>query len=364
MDVESNAFEIRKNIVHFLDIINGCVIHRFNEKWEPQESIAVDYQYSHKRTSYRDLLADTPGIKLPLISVSLESIQRDDSRNVQKNYATTYRQGASSQIIQQPIPVKLRFRVQFVAKYMSDLEQMLTHYLVWINPDITTSISEPLSKRELHASVSWDGNAPIATTEETDGSDVIRFTSDTVFEMQTYFYTPSNRTQGNICKINVDFYRYSKPTPESGFTILGKPEIKNIYPNKCNLINCSTTPFRIVGDKLDTVQKILISSSEPAALKYQKNEKDGFYISIENFDKADGSLIFNLPQIYKTTHLDVIVKNDCGQSSLIQNIAGINACCSLSSECNTNGISVYGSNLSCIDECTSEYIKNILNATC
>lgn len=360
MEAYNYNFEIRRCILHFMSALDGAVVKRYDKNQKALDVIKVNYVYGPKESIYKDLIDKAEHTKLPVVSIFLTSIRRDQTRITEKNVpqyydSAVYNQNYALQI-QPPVPVNLTFSVTIIAKYQSDLEQILTNFISYSNPYFIVSWREPITNRELRSEILWDGSVSIETPKELTGKEQYsRVSATTSFEFKGWIFKSEAEPIGKICQIDTnyhltdttfcDYNHFVDYSPvEESLTLDGLPKvewadpivIKTGYrPRLCDgdvdeniPVKGKTESVKIFGKFIDVTDVFLSADSDELFLNDTMSAVDIFKGN-DNFPPFRGVLVNSfpepisqvdmtipVPELSGSGYVDVIVVSRCGYSIL------------------------------------------------
>jgi hypothetical protein len=211
-------FEIKDSVTQFISAFDDVVISRYNKQREEQHRLNVRYLYAPKQRVIHDLVNKSKHITLPVISVSISSIVRDNERvfnKIQGSYHTRIDQFAGESIqtktdhLKSPVPVNIGINMSILAKYQSDLDQILSNFIPHNNPYIVISWKVPegllQNTQELRSNVLWDGSINVNYPNDLSASDQYRVAADTTFTIKSWLFKTKDEPVGNIFKITSNF---------------------------------------------------------------------------------------------------------------------------------------------------------------
>ena len=276
-------FEIKNLLTQFVAAFDDVVISRFNKDRNAKQNVEVRYVFAPKQRVMYDIINKAQNLTLPVVAINLTSISRDESRVFNK-VATSYLPGTEIQNPEMsakflmPVPVNLEVNMSILARYMQDVDQIVSNFVPYNNPYIILSWKVPADygftyDQEIRSEVLWDGNLNYSTPTDTTYSDKFRIAVDTSFTIKGWLFPEEKSTTGNIYKvdsrfINVDLQnRIYSPLDEvtsvesyteqgyaalSGYnddvptnytetiTVSGIPEFTNIYYSTSGLFEVIT----------------------------------------------------------------------------------------------------------------------------
>ena len=149
------------------------------------------------------------------MAINLTGVTRDNDRVFNK-LATSYipaQEKTSSKVSSQfsmPDPVNLEVSMSILARYMADVDQIVSNFVPYNNPYIILSWKVPAAfgaeyDQEIRSEVLWDGTLSYNTPTDTTYSDQFRITVDTTFTIKGWLFPEEKGTSGNIYKIDNNF---------------------------------------------------------------------------------------------------------------------------------------------------------------
>ena len=318
-------FEIKDLLTQFIAAFDDTVISRFNKNRNPGNDIEVRYVFAPKQRVMYDIINKAQNITLPVVAVNLTGISRDNDRVFNKlapSYIPAQREEdpkAASKFMM-PVPVNLEVSMSILARYMQDVDQIVSNFVPYNNPYIILTWEVPEDygaqyPQEIRSEVLWSGDLAYTTPTDTTYNDKFRVVVDTSFTIKGWLFPEEKDTQGSIYKVDNNFIAvdlankiYSPLDPTlpvenntyqelgypslSGFndrvptnytetiTVSGIPEFTNIfyattgtfYPinnfplgTVTNIISCTNpgsthSNFILYGKRLDANNKFYLSS--------------------------------------------------------------------------------------------------------
>ena len=217
MKNQAHYFEIKDIVTQFVAAFNNVVIKRFNKDRVEQDQINVRYVYSPKDRVLHDLVNKSQHLKLPVVAVSMSSIERDNERVLNKIYGQyETNSDVESKHLPMPIPVNIGMNMSIMSRFQSDIDQIISNFIPYNNPYIVISwkLPDELSSRitEIRSEVLWSGSLSLNYPNELQPNQPTRVSADTSFTIKGWIF-PGKAVQPakNILHINTNF------TPVSGF---------------------------------------------------------------------------------------------------------------------------------------------------
>lgn len=308
-------FEIKNLLTQFVAAFDDTVISRFDKNRNAKSNIDVRYVFAPKQRVMYDIVNKAQNITLPVVAINLDSISRDESRVFNKLNAslipsTESEYSKSSSKFLMPVPVNLEVSMSILARYMQDVDQIISNFVPYNNPYIILTWKVPEEyganyDQEIRSEVLWSGNLNYSTPTDTTYSEKFRITVDTSFTIKGWLFPEEKDTTGNIYKIDNNFiavdlqnriyspldeqisnksyieqgynalsgYNSSVPTNYTEtITVSGVPEFTNIFyttsgvfeqlRSETNVISSQTNNFLLYGKALDYSNSLYISANK------------------------------------------------------------------------------------------------------
>lgn len=215
---QSYYFEIKDIVTQFVAAFNDVTINRYNKSKGIVDKIQVRYVYSPKARVLHDLINKSQHITLPVVAVSVNSIDRDESRVFNKifgQYDTTG-SGTTTNFLPSPIPINIGIKMSILTRYQTDMDQIISNFIPYNNPYVVISWKVPTSLsstlKEIRSEVLWNGSITVDYPNELQPNQPARVAADTSFTIKGWIFPGRQITEGkNILYINTHF------NPVSGF---------------------------------------------------------------------------------------------------------------------------------------------------
>jgi len=308
-------FEIKNLLTQFVAAFDDTVISRFDKNRNAKSNIDVRYVFAPKQRVMYDIVNKAQNITLPVVAINLNSISRDESRVFNKLTggivpSTQSDHAVSSSKFLMPVPVNLEVSMSILARYMQDVDQIISNFVPYNNPYIILTWKVPEEyganyDQEIRSEVLWSGSLNYSTPTDTTYSEKFRITVDTSFTIKGWLFPEQKDTVGNIYKIDNNFIAvdlqnriYSpldqqisnKTYTEQGYnalsgydntvptnytetiTVSGIPEFTNIFyttsgvfeqlRSTTNVISSQTNNFLLYGKALNYSNSLYISANK------------------------------------------------------------------------------------------------------
>ena len=247
-------FEIRDLLTQFINAFDNIVIKRYDGSRNTLSKLQVRYVYSPKQRVVYDLVNTAQNITLPVISVSITSVKRAEDRVYNKISGFYYNQSTSVQYkqnsvhVRTPVPVDIDVSMSILAKYQTDIDQILSNFIPYSNPYIIISWKVPAEfslsdDYEIRSEVMWSGNVSLAYPTELAASAKYIVSGDTTFTIKGWLFPAVDNASANIITIDANFRASSNVTTYqdlSGNTY-SYPTSAHLYPDMETLLLSGNT---------------------------------------------------------------------------------------------------------------------------
>lgn len=362
-------FEIHDLLTQFIAAMDDVVISRYNSLREEKEQIKVRYVHAPKERVLYDIINKAQNITVPVISVNVTGLQRDESRvfnKVDGMFNPVRRDiysAAGTAYIPMPVPVNVSVSLNIITNYQSDLDQIISNFVPYSNPYIIITWRVPDTFglgliNEIRSEVLWDGSINLEYPTDVTAADKPRFIGSTTFIIKGWLFPAApNELVKNIffidsnfhvtSKINLNYDSYLKSLtadnyvydPSKGLlnelevvSISAAPLLTNLYLNTSAraielsgseiVIDDTFQPiaFTILGQNFQYTKHVLLSSDSSTIYTNVSSLSFTYYPNITAFDIPNeyltilnkNSLHVNLPPLTGSGNINLIVANSVG----------------------------------------------------
>lgn len=344
-------FEIKDVMTQFVAAFNDIIINRHDKDKNVRSRAHVRYVYSPKQRVVHDLTNKARHITLPVVAVNISGISRDNDRVFNKidgmylKYGEPHESPNSDHILQ-PVPVNIDVSMSILARYQTDIEQIISNFVPYSDPYIVISwkVPEKVSKveQEIRSEVLWSGDLSLTYPDNLTGSEPYRLSCDTSFTIKTWLFKKHTNPVGNIYKIDVDLFPVKALSgvsamleiPESeitsaSFVISSHPMIRAVdeaYNTVLGYNFNETTSVYLSGTKLNALSGTMYhpTSADPSPYFNAFPAITGVKIPFDVV--SDNMLTYVLPDVSVGEEVDIIIESIAGYGTAIN------------SEDNTGGI--------------------------
>jgi hypothetical protein len=213
-------FEVKDVMTQFVAAFNDVIIKRHDRERNVKSKVKVRYVYAPKQRVIHDLTNKARHLTLPVVAVNMSGISRDQGRVFNKIHgaymseferninATSNNSAATSYNIPQPVPVNISVNMSIMARYQTDIEQIISNFVPYNDPYIIISWKLPKQffpkDMEIRSEVLWSGDLNIDYPEALNNTDPFRLSCDTSFTIKTWLFKSTPETTKNIYKITTN----------------------------------------------------------------------------------------------------------------------------------------------------------------
>lgn len=239
-------FEIKDLLTQFAAAFDDVVIKRYNKDRVAEQSINVRYVLAPKQRVMYDIVNKAQNLTLPVIAMNVTSIARDNNRIFNKlDKLYNYKDEKKSTFIGMPVPVNIEVSVSILARYMQDMDQILSNFIPYSNPYVIISHKEPNSTQdtvEIRTEVNWSGSINMTSPTDMTYSDKFRVVADTNFTIKGWLFKDTNTVTPPI--FNIKFNGVSLPP---NFNLETLDDSSDNYQTLTNSLSYNTSFNTISG---------------------------------------------------------------------------------------------------------------------
>lgn len=221
MKNETFHFEVKDLLTQFIAAFDDIIIKRYNKNREVVNNLQVRYVYSPKQRVMYDLVNRAQNLTVPVVSVSITSISRDESRVFNKIEGYYYSRGLDDKTGQptsinykSPVPINIGISMSILTKFQSDMDQILSNFIPYNNPYIIISWKVPVGvskgglsyPQEIRSEVLWDGAVNLSYPTDINAAEKYKVVGDTAFTIKGWMFPAAHDDVGNIFYIDANFH--------------------------------------------------------------------------------------------------------------------------------------------------------------
>lgn len=337
-------FEIKDVMTQFVAAFNDIIINRHDRNKNIRSKIQVRYVYAPKQRVVHDLTNRARHITLPVVAVNISGISRDESRVFNKlegSYyigSTTPEGNSKSHHVPQPVPINVNVNMSILARYQTDVEQIISNFAPYSDPYIVISWKLPEGfasyDQEIRSEVLWDGNLNMSYPDKLTGTEPYRLSCDTSFTIKTWLFKQITDPVSNIYRITTNTsiegedvpFSYNLPfydnnTERSYLESVGPPLTAAPFLTH---VNDYKNIKQVWGYNFSDVTNVYVSSAEvnqlsgtdvkmfPAGTGLDTLYPEFTAVEVDFDIINDNKLNFTPPEMSTTQELDIIIQNPGG----------------------------------------------------
>lgn len=233
MKLQTFHFEIRDLLTQFITAFDGIIIKRYDKNRVPQNNVQVRYVYAPKQRVMYDLVNLAQNITVPVVSINISNVARDEARVFNKINGYYFPTGNSDKAPGQssihynsPVPVNITVNMSIMTKYQTDMDQILSNFIPYNNPYIVLSWKVPLdlsttgfaTPQEIRSEVLWNGSVNLSYPTDIAANEKYKVVGDTSFIIKGWLFPATQDPVGNIFYIDSNFYAVDMLTSVSQLT--------------------------------------------------------------------------------------------------------------------------------------------------
>lgn len=218
MQARAYHFEIKDLVTGFISAFDNIIIKRYDVNRQPVNNVQVRYVYAPKQRVLYDLVNKAQNITLPVVSVSIGSVNRNVDRVFNKKEGLLLSSTPSQYSrIRMPVPVDITMNVSIIAKYQSDMDQILSNFIPYNNPYIIISWKIPAEFNttetfEIRSEVLWSGSVNLTYPTDLNATEKYRVSADTSFTVKGWLFPAAGDYAKTIYEVIDNHYAVSDIT--------------------------------------------------------------------------------------------------------------------------------------------------------
>lgn len=247
--------------------------------------------YAPKTRTLAEIVNKNQHFKLPCIAISLGGISRNVNRVFNKlegsNWCVNDNINNEKNWINllQPVPIDITVNMAIIARFQSDVDQILSNFIPYTDPYFIISWKWPgndeISPFEIRSKVKWNENISIQYPLDIANNASYWTTADTSFIIEGWMFKNKPPASKPIYTIDMIFssvkdiedFRFMKLNENrynsDYFTISARPQFVLAEPFSSYINNSAVEKkFTIYGKMLDYTDSIFLSSGDPNMFDY------------------------------------------------------------------------------------------------
>ena len=297
-------------LTQFVAAFDEIVIGRFNRDRQEQDRIKARYIYAPKQRVLQDLINENKTLTLPVVSVNVTGINRDENRVFNKLDGFYYQGNVGnekvSRRIKAPVPINITLSVSVLTRYQTDMDQILSNFVPFCNPYIIISWKVPEAfnlsvEQEIRSEVLWTGDVSMQYPTDLASNQKARVTADTSFTIKGWLFKDTDNPDGNIFFIDNNFHNKTELENYDNYESLSG--VNYTYPLSTGLINDmetvsvsgSPTVTDIFYNNVRLYDNLTLTQGTTGNViinGYSFENLENLYLSSDKFDKLSADDIY------------------------------------------------------------------------
>ena len=352
MNTYTYDFEVQTMSTALMNAFSDIIIKRFNVNKDSRDQIKTRVVYAPKQRVLLDLLDKDQNLQLPVVSVNIAGIARDDSRVFNKILGTYHTPTGKTASVHEKgvLPVNVTYNISIMTRFQQDMDQILSHLLPYVNPYFVISWRTPSRPdHEIRSKVMWEGGVNVQYPLDQNSTQVARVVADLSFVFQGWLFQEKEEIENiyifdttliNAGNASFDSLQETSVELLTGLQFIvadnfvyraAPPQPKFIEPFSVSI--GKSGPITVWGAGLEAITNVYLSGAPVRSISVTQNPfvssvqfsatNPSFtavkLLSSEWNSLTNGSFTFNL-STNQTGKLDIIVENIRGYGTLIKNV--------------------------------------------
>ena len=206
-------FEVKDLLTQFVAAFDDIIIKRYDKDRVAQSLLQVRYVYAPKQRVMYDLVNKAQNITVPVVSVSISNIARDETRVFNKlggfYFPSSNILDNKSNFLASPVPINITVNMSIMTKFQSDMDQIISNFVPYNNPYIIISWKIPSNlledTQEIRSEILWSGSVNVSYPTDINASEKYKIVGDTSFTIKGWMFQVKQGDVGNIFQIDSNF---------------------------------------------------------------------------------------------------------------------------------------------------------------
>lgn len=345
-------FEMKDVMTQFVAAFNDIVINRYNRDKSVKNRLKIRYVYSPKQRVVHDLVNKARHLTLPAVAVSITNVTRDVERVFNKIEGAYFAQeetnpkfprsdkSLKTYHMSQPVPINIDVSMSILARYQTDIEQIISNFVPYNDPYIVLSWKLPKqfapTDQEIRSEVIWSGGLNMEYPDQITGSEPYRISCDTAFTIKTWLFKQHEAPIDNVYKITTHMTPVSNIDSDLSYVlpfyddVTERSYIEGLGPALSAApfithIDTDSAQNEILGYNFTSTSGVYLSGStiNPLSGETIHSTLSGLYppftgVPINYSITNDNKIKFNIPSSINTNEtLDLIISNPGGYDTAL-----------------------------------------------
>lgn len=281
-------FEVEDILQQFAAALNDIIVKRYNIDRDPQDQIHVNFLYAPKSRTLNEIINKAQHHKMPCISISVGGVRRNPNRVFNKIDGSWWTEtlardptAANWINLLQPVPIDITVNVSILARFQSDIDQILANFIPYSDPYFVISWKWPevipISDFEIRSIVKWNESINFQYPSDFSAETPYWTNADTSFTIESWMFKNRPPDGKPIYVIDHSFTAVSAIEDYSvmksfettfntdTFIISARPQSLLVDPFYTYIGTIGAQlerEFTITGKMMDYVQSVYLSSTD------------------------------------------------------------------------------------------------------
>jgi len=225
--------------------MSTIIVKRFNVHKQARDQIKTRIVYAPKQRVLNDLLDRDQNLQLPVVSVTIGGISRDNNRVFNKILGTYqhFNGEMKTQHERTPLPIDITFNVSIMTRYQQDMDQIISHIIPYINPYFTVSWRTPQRPDfEIRSNVFWNGDVSIQYPYDLTSTQVAKVVAEMSFVFKGWMFQAPQEPVNIVDSITTTHAAVNATTILDEFLL----EDKDLEPKETFTYNASPPTIEVI----------------------------------------------------------------------------------------------------------------------
>jgi hypothetical protein len=174
-----------------MDMFNNIIIGRYDDNGNEVGQINVPCVQGHRSEILKSIENREKTRVVPMISIYTTNQSRDTSRATDTNIGVLKQGSTYNDLLTSPIPYNIKYNMDIIAMYQSDIDQILNNFIVYFNPSAYIVVPHPFGGDPLKVQVIWSGSTQMSYNNNYKSGEPYKIVASTSFAVRTWLF-PGN----------------------------------------------------------------------------------------------------------------------------------------------------------------------------
>lgn len=183
--------EVMNSTAQFINLFNDITIDRRNPDNNVQQTFEVGCVYGQRSRIIKSLENRGNTVVLPLITVNMKGLARDNSRVFGVHDGLLYQDGSGTYNYKKntAVPIDITYELSIITKFQEDMDQIISNFVPFFNPDVYVVMRNPVNTSStIKCQVVWNGEINIIFPDDIAKESPARIVGTTSFTLKTWMF--------------------------------------------------------------------------------------------------------------------------------------------------------------------------------